>query len=210
MSGPQPAEAAERDPTPAERVALEWVDAVMDESDMRKVWTLTHPTLRLVLVQQWILGYRGDPVVGPQEDWDALAAGLAASPSRHELWHRFADERLERWREFWVGFDTRTWKIAEAPEKLSSDLEVVSFIERKEGADEKGSGGRGVLARRFAVRRMPGGWKVAGLDGARLFRPGWPPAPAAGAVTVPAAARRAAPAAGETPAPPGGAGAAEG
>ena len=186
------APSAEREPTPAELAAVEWVDAVMDESNMRKVWELTHPTLRLVLVQQWIMGYRGDPVVGPQEDWDALAAGLAASPSRHELWHRFADERLERWQEFWVGFSTRTWKVAEAPEKVGSDVEVVSFVERKKGDDRKrkDKGGRPVLARRFAVRRMPGGWKVAGLDGSRLFRPGWPPIPAAGAVTVPSAQRR--------------------
>lgn len=160
----------------AAAAAVEWVTAVMDDGDLKAAWPRTHPTLRLVLVQHWILGYQGDPTVGPAEDWDALAAALATAPSTHPLWERFARERLVRWREYWGGFSAQSWKVADLPETAASDLEIVTFLER--GVDLEAGTGRPVLARRLAMRRMPGGWMIAGLDGKALYRPGWPPQPA--------------------------------
>ncbi len=159
-------------------VARAWVEAVMDERDLRRGWALMDPSLRLVLVQHWIWSHQGEELVGPPEGWDALAGALAACPSDHPLWERFARERLRRWREFWAGFSLRTWELLEdEPEVIGEDLVVVTFVERswKWRAVRPGPPPR---FRRFAIRRAPEGWVVAGLDGSALFRPGWPPSPA--------------------------------
>lgn len=147
-------------------VAVAWVDAVMDRGTLEAAWPLTDPTLRLVLSQYWIWSHRDQPVVGSQEEWDGLARALAASPSEHPLWHRFAADRVRRWREFWQGFSSRTWSVRDEPEPLGVGLEVVTFVE---------TGGPPLPARRFAMRDTPAGWLVAGLDGSALYQPGWPP-----------------------------------
>jgi hypothetical protein len=140
----------------------------MDRADLAAAWPLTHPTLRLVLSQHWIWSHRDEGIVdGGEEAWDRLAEALAADPSEHPLWTRFASDRIRRWREFWPGFSTRAWTVREDPEPLGVDLEVVTFVE---------TGGPPLPARRFAMRDTPEGWLVAGLDGSALFRPGWPPA----------------------------------
>ena len=159
------AEPATAPPTPQE-VAATWVEAVMDQGDLRKAWPLTDDILRLVLAQDWIWAHRHHPWVGHGSDWDGLAQALAECPSSHPLWERFAADRVRRWREFWRGFSSRTWSVRDEPEPLGVGLEVVTFVE---------TGGPPLPARRFAMRDTPEGWLVAGLDGTALFRPGWPP-----------------------------------
>lgn len=164
-------------PGDAPGVAVAWVEAVMDRRDLRQAWPLMEPNLRLVLAQHWILSHAeaGSEVVGPQAGWDMLAQGLAAEPSTHPMWDRFAKERLLRWREYWGKFSARTWKVREA-ERLGPDLEIVTFAEPRLPALETKPGPPPVF-RRLAVRRSHGTWLVAGLDGRKIFRPGWPPAP---------------------------------
>ena len=145
----------------------------MDRGDMRAVWELTDPSLRLVLVQHWIISRQGDPEV-EREDRDELARGLAASPSAHPLWDRFASDRLRRWRQFWVGFRTQTWDVTEDTQELMPGVAVVTFMEKHRLLGWAKPGPPPAM-RRFAVRLTPQGWLVAGLDGSALFEPGWPP-----------------------------------
>ncbi len=152
--------------TTPEAAATSWVEAVMDRRDLAAAWPLTDPTLRLVLSQYWIWSHRDEPMVGSQDRWEALAQALAASPSTHPLWERFASDRVRRWREFWGGFSSRTWSVRDEPEPIGVGLVVVTFAE---------TGGPRLPVRRFAMRDTPEGWLVAGLDGTALFRPGWPP-----------------------------------
>lgn len=156
---------------------MAWITAVMDRSDLRHAWGLSERDLRLVLAQHWILtqGESGAQLIGPRAGWDMLAQALAAHPSSHPLWDRFAEERLERWREYWGKFSTRTWKARAETEKPGPDLEIVTFAEPRLPALEARPGPPPVF-RRVAVRRAgDGAWLVAGLDGRNLFRPGWPP-----------------------------------
>lgn len=163
-------------PVPRE-VAVSWVRAVMDERDLRAAWRLTEPDLRLVLVQHWVLSHHEEPeLVGPFEQWDELAAGLAAEPSTSERWDRFAGERLKRWRRHWPGFSARTWDLRDEREAPRPGLEVVTFIEP--GRKLQLTPGGPVTYRRLALRRHGDAWLVAGVDGTNLFRPGWPPVPA--------------------------------
>jgi hypothetical protein len=153
-------------------VASTWVEAVMDRSDLRAAWTLTDPTLRLVLAQDWIWAHRHHPWVGHHTDWDRLAQGLTAPRPDHPLFARFAEEQLELWHKIWTGFSARTWKAWEEPEVLGLDLEIVTFGEVRQEAD---ASGRPSFARRFALRHTGDGWMMAGINGEQMFVPGWPP-----------------------------------
>ncbi len=155
---------AEVDAGTPQAAALAWVRAVVDERDLAAAWARTDPVLRLVLAQDWVWNHRHDPAVGHDADWDAVARGLAASPSDHPLWERFETELLAMWERTWKGFGSDTWDVVDAPEVLDLDLEIVTFVE-KEAA----------LARRFAMRHTPDGWLVASVNGDQLFEPGWPP-----------------------------------
>ena len=156
-----------------EAVARAWVEAVMDRGDMAAAWVLTDPDLRLVLAQHWIISRQGDPALAGYEP-DALARDLAASSSPHPLWDRFASDRLRRWRQFWAGFGTQTWDVADETQRLMPGVVVVTFME-KHRLLGWAKPGPPAATRRFAVRSTPRGWLVAGLDGSALFRPGWPP-----------------------------------
>jgi hypothetical protein len=159
----------------AEGVVVAWVEAVMDRRDLRQGWPLMERDLRLVLAQHWVLSHAeaGSDLIGPQAGWDILAQGLAAEPSTHPLWDRFAKERLLRWREYWGKFSARTWKVRDT-ERVGADLEIVTFAEpRLPGLETKSA--PPPVFRRLAVRRSGGTWLVAGLDGRNIFRPGWPP-----------------------------------
>jgi hypothetical protein len=160
----------------AGQVALAWVESAMDAGDLRRAWELTDPTLRLVLAQHWIMSQQGDAQVSA-EDPDGLAAGLAASPSTHHLWDRFASARLRRWREHWGRFGTQTWGISDERQEVVPDIEIVTFME-KHRLLAWAKPGPPPVVRRFAMRSTPDGWLVAGLDGSALFQPGWPPTPA--------------------------------
>lgn len=162
-------------PGDASTVAEAWVEAVMDRKELRQAWPLMERNLRLVLAQHWVLSHAelGSDVIGPHAGWDILAQGLAADPSTHPLWERFAKERLLRWREYWGTFSTRTWKIR-STETAGADLEVVTFAEPRLPALEA-TPGPPPSFRRLALRRSDGSWLVAGLDGRNLFRAGWPP-----------------------------------
>lgn len=167
----EPAEASS-----ARDVAVRWVRAVMDERNLGAAWPLTEPELRLVLVQHWILSHHGDEVVGPPQGWDDLATALAACPSAHPLWDRFASERLKRWRQHWLGFSARTWDLRDGTERPRADAEVITFIEA--GQKLRLGPGPPVTYRRLCLRRTGDEWLLAGVDGTNLFRPGWPPSPA--------------------------------
>jgi len=153
-------------------VATTWVEAVMDRGDLREVWPLTDPTLRLVLAQDWIWTHRHHPFVGPDADRDGLARSLAATSPDHPLWARFAAELLELWQKMWRGFSARSWQPRDDPEVIDLDLEMVTFVEV---GGAPGSA-RDAFARRFALRHSPDGWRVASINGDQIFVPGWPPA----------------------------------
>lgn len=159
----------------ARGVAVAWVRAVMDDRDLRAAWPLTDADLRLVLVQHWILSRGADDVVGSPDGWETLASRLAACPPTSMAWETFAAERLKRWRLHWVGFNSTTWDLRDEPETPAPDVEVVTFIEP--GQKLRTTPGPPIVYRRLAVRRRDDGWRVAGLDGTTLFRPGWPPTP---------------------------------
>jgi hypothetical protein len=144
--------------------AIAWVGAVLDRRDLPGAWARTDPVLRLVLAQDWVWNHRHDPAVGHDADWDAIARGLAADPPDHPLWERFEDELLSTWQRTWRGFGGSGWEVVDKPEVLDLDLEMVTFLNQEDG-----------IARRFAMRHTPGGWLVAGVNGDRLFEPGWPP-----------------------------------
>ncbi len=144
--------------------ALAWVRAVVEERDLAAAWTRTDPVLRLVLAQDWVWNHRHDPAVGHDHDWDAIARGLAASPSEHPLWERFEGELLSMWERTWKGFGSDTWEVLADPEVLDLDLEMVTFVEKD-----------AALARRFAMRHTDDRWLVASVNGDQLFEPGWPP-----------------------------------
>ncbi len=158
----------------AVEAALAWVRAAIDDRDLAAAWPLTDPPFRKVLAQHWILSAPGD-VVGPPEQWEALADALAASPSRHPLWERFAAERLARWREFWPGFSAVTWGV-KARSDPRPDVAVIAMVEPR-GKLMSLRPGPPLQFRHLALRRTPEGWLLAGLDGNHIFRPGWPPAP---------------------------------
>ena len=162
----------------ATATAVDWVEAVMDRKDLRAAWPLMERDLRLVLAQHWILSHAelGSEFIGPQAGWDMLAQGLAADPSNHPLWDRFAKERLSRWGEYWGKFSARTWKVRET-EMLRPEAVIVTFAEPRLPALETKPGPPAVF-RRLALRRRGDTWLVAGLDGRNVFRPGWPPSKA--------------------------------
>lgn len=159
----------------AAAAARAWVAAVMDERDLAKAWPLTDPPFRKVLAQHWILQSPPE-VVGPPEGWEAMADRLAADPPSHALWSRFAAERLARWREFWTSFSAATWGIKDRTE-ISPGVVVVTFVEPR-GKLMQLKPGPPLEFRHLAVRHTGEGWRLAGLDGRNLFRPGWPPGPA--------------------------------
>ena len=154
--------------------AKAWVAAVMDDRDLEAAWPLTEPSYRKVLAQHWIISKPAD-VVGPAEQWEPIADGLAACPSTHRLWTQFASERLSRWREYWAGFSAVTWGVRTRTDPRP-DVAVVTFVEPR-GKLMSLRPGPPLEFRHIAVRRTPGGWLVAGADGNHLFRPGWPPGP---------------------------------
>lgn len=156
-------------------VAKAWVGAVMDDRDLARAWAITEPDYRKVLAQHWIISKHAD-VVGPPDQWEAIADGLAACPSAHRLWERFAADRLTRWREFWTGFSAVTWGVRSRTDPRP-DVAVVAFVEPR-GKLMSLKPGPPLEFRHIAVRRTPKGWLVAGADGNNLFRPGWPPGPA--------------------------------
>ena len=149
--------------------AVAWVGAVLDRGDLTGAWAATDPVLRLVLAQDWVWNHRHDPAIGHDNDWDAIARGLAADPPDHPLWARFEHELLSTWQRTWKGFGGSGWEVVEKPEILDLDLELVTFVDKDAS-----------IARRFAMRHTPGGWLVAGFNGDRLFEPGWPPRLAGG------------------------------
>jgi len=161
-------------PTPltAQDVATAWVEAVMDESDLARAWPLTHPTLRLVLVQDWIWAHRHQQWLGHGRDWDGLATRLAAVDPEDPLWPRFSAELLELWQKIWNGFSTVTWRSLDDPEVVDLDLETVTFVETEAAQTEAK---RYTFARRFALRHSDDGWQVASINGDQMFVPGWPP-----------------------------------
>lgn len=159
-------------PPSAQVVATAWVEAVMDEGDLGRAWPHTHPTLRLVLVQDWIWAHRHQKWLGHRRDWDDLASRLASPRPEHPLWPRFCAELLELWHKIWDGFSTLTWRPLDDPEVVSLDLETVTFVET--GADRV-SARRASFARRFAMRHSGEGWQVASINGDQMFIPGWPP-----------------------------------
>ncbi len=161
-------------PTPptAQDVATAWVEAVMDDGDLARAWPLTHPTLRLVLVQDWIWAHRHQQWLGHGSDWDGLATRLAAVDSGDSLWLRFSAELLELWQKIWKGFSTLTWRSLDDPEVVDLDLETVTFVETEAAQNEAK---RYSFARRFALRHSDDGWQVASINGDQMFVPGWPP-----------------------------------
>ncbi len=144
----------------------------MDQGDLDEAWPLTDPTLRLVLVQDWIWAHRHHPWVGHGRDWDGLAKSLAAARPDHALWPRFTAELLELWHKIWKGFSTLTWKPLDTPEIVGLDLETVTFVEIAASAS---GATRSSFARRFALRHTDNGWQVASINGDQMFIPGWPP-----------------------------------
>jgi hypothetical protein len=166
------------EPAPAEtaqQAATRWVEAVMDDGDLRAAWPLTDPVLRLVLAQDWVWTHRHHPMIGHDRSWDEVARGLAAVPPDHELWDAFADELVNRWRKIWAGFTSATWVAWDQPEVVGVDLEMVTFLESEDGGPVRFEPGRSALARRFALRHTDEGWRVASVNGDQLFVPGWPP-----------------------------------
>ena len=159
----------------AQEAAVRWVRAVMDDRDLVSAWPLTDDVLRLVLAQDWVWTHRHHPMIGHDRSWDDVARGLAAVPPSHELWDRFATELLDRWRTMWSGFSPSTWAPWDRPEVVGVDLEMVTFLERDGDEPVRFEPGRSSLARRFAMRHTPDGWRVAGVNGDQLFVPGWPP-----------------------------------
>lgn len=155
---------AEPDPRTPQAAALAWVDAVLHRHDLAAAWPATDPQLRLVLAQDWVWNHRHDPAIGHDHDWDEIATGLAASPSGHRLWDRFAHDLVTTWAQTWRGFGTDAWDVRDAPEVLDLDLEAVTFVEAETA-----------LVRRFVLRHSDGRWLVAGVNGDQLFEPGWPP-----------------------------------
>lgn len=147
----------------------------MDERDLARAWPLTTRDFRKVLAQYWIVSARAE-LVGPPEGWEAIADGLAAAPSNHRLWPQFSTERLARWREFWTGFSAATWGV-KATNQVRPDVVVVTFVEPR-GKLMSLRPGPPLEFRHLAVRETADGWLVAGVDGANLFQPGWPPGPA--------------------------------
>lgn len=165
-------EAAGPDPSGPQSAAMAWVEAVMDLADLGRAWPLTDPTLRLVLVQDWIWAHRRDPVVAV-DDPDGLASLLARNPPEHFLWDRFARDQIGEWHAVWRGFGSRTWRAREGPEVVDLDLEMVTLVE----AGPTPGAAAPPLVRRFLLRHTDAGWLVGGLSGHRVFRPGWPPSP---------------------------------
>lgn len=174
MTDDQPAAPTGDQDDGAVDTARAWVRAVMDDRDLKAAWPLTHHDLRKVLVQHWILSQHVD-VVGPAEEWEALAEALAADPPEHPLWPRFATERVRRWREFWPGFSAVTWGVKSRTDPRP-DVAVVTFVEPR-GKLMALRPGPPLDLRRLALRRTEHGWLMAGLDGTAIFRPGWPPTP---------------------------------
>lgn len=160
----------------------------MERGDLAEAWPLTDPTLRLVLAQDWLWNHRHElpapevsegtgVTVAHHSDWDTIAQGLAESPSTHELWDRFASDVIALWRQIWKGFSARSWKVAENPEVLGLDLEMVTFLDADAEPDAEPRPMRrnhASLARRFAMIHTDGEWLVASI-GDQVFRPGWPP-----------------------------------
>jgi len=159
-------------PPTAQDVATAWVEAIMDDGELAKAWPLTHPTLRLVLVQDWIWAPRHQKWLGRGTDWDDLATNLAVAQPDHPLWPRFSTELLELWHKIWKGFSTLTWRSLDDPEVVDLDLETVTFVETDA---EQAAAKRYSFARRFALRHSEDGWQVASINGDQMFVPGWPP-----------------------------------
>ena len=67
---PESPEAAQPwEPGTPQAVATNWVDAVMDRSDLVAAWPITDPVLRLVFAQDWVWTYRHHAMIGHQQDW---------------------------------------------------------------------------------------------------------------------------------------------
>ena len=156
---------------------LAWVNAVMEKGRLDLAWPLTDPTLRLALVQQWILEKgRRFPA---QQSRDRLAEALAAEQPTDPLWGGFARWRVRRWRTSWGDLGSFRWGVWTRPEPVGVDLEVVTLVRYEEGEPLgetiEVEGGSPRVGLRFIMRSVDREtWRVAGFGG-RLAQPGWPP-----------------------------------
>ena len=170
--------------------ALDWMNAVLTDRDYANAWAHMTDELRLARSQAWLWNNRAF-FKRAAETLDEQATMLAAVPSTHPHWGKFAEIELRLFLTAWPPEDYAHIGVASRPRPLAPGLELVLFL-RMEAAEALGNattvsdgvvqiaGGEdeGTAVEAFAqivVEHDGTRWRVASHNGPGLPTPGWPP-----------------------------------
>lgn len=145
----------------------EWFDCVLFE-DFDTAWTITDPSFRLALAQQWVID------TGRGRD-QPLAQHLAfAEPAPGSDWAQFSRDQLDRWLgAFRPAFNGSFRLLEDEAELVGPDLGVIAVAPDESPNEVSEADDRPITAQHL-VMRLTNQWRVAGL-GRSFVRPGWPP-----------------------------------
>jgi hypothetical protein len=158
-------------------VANQWVDAVWRYGQLRLVWPLTDPQLRLALAQDWVWSNRSRREIS-KWDRELLASVLSSeNPTTTQLWDSFSLAVLNLIRKQWRGFDPDTWGNSSKGRRVGG-FELVLFVDTHGEAVlvDRATPVRAIsVFLRSVVHEMgETAWRVASL-GPSVPVPGWPP-----------------------------------
>lgn len=150
--------------------AWDFLFPIGERGDLRAAWPFVDPTLRLCLVQQWLI----DNEVELEEhgyERDAVASALADEDPDHELWEHFERVHLREWRRILPSSDV--WGIGENTRTLAPDVELLYLHDTStlEGASWQPGERRWVFP--LLMRRSTR--QVLNLGSELIPQPGWPP-----------------------------------
>lgn len=146
-----------------------WFDAVVNKADLPAAWGRTAWSLRLALVQRWMVDTGRD---APEDHCDAVAEDVASGPGAAE-WPEFELWRLDRWRaRTFKKFVDEGWGLISLVEPVRPDIVLIRFGLGREG--RRFEPGETLVAQTLAMQFVAGRWFVAGI-GPRVAVPGWPP-----------------------------------
>jgi hypothetical protein len=159
--------------------ALRWLTTVFTLEDFDTAWREIDPELRLVLVQCWLWGHRGDPALA-FHDLEAAASELAAEYPDHELWAELSAALLVGIRTRWPWLDLASIAAAGRPRPVAIGYELVVLAPSDAGRPIISVDGPDLPDPSLQLLMHHSGdarWLVSGLGSGELPRPGWPPSP---------------------------------
>jgi hypothetical protein len=110
------------------QIARLWIEAVVQDQDLRTAWPFTHPRFRRELVGAWVRANRrhADLLGRNHED---LERALAAPAPEDLLWPGFAQTTLGEFGVHWSYLDLDSWGWISDPRPHGPDRELVYLVD---------------------------------------------------------------------------------